>query len=280
MLALLQVKSMEPSEHVTMSSPPINSVPGPPSARLVEKSSAVVQNTPGVMPKASNRAGAGVAVKGVKAAKAGEAAPSRGVGCTPGGTSKAKSAAKGLAPATPATRPKQGEKAEPKKSVVAVVTSKQPTTAGADAEAAIPQGDQDLQEVQGRGRVIRGRIMVHAPHLVQFVSPKKIAHVSQHIHCNGLYVPKHVIDWYPGIQHGSPLHLQLKVPAAAEELLEPSTNTGPLHRVENCMHAKGELLLKKPQNRCGRSLCIAASAVSREVADRIESACLPGWTGN
>ena len=211
-LVLLQVKSIEASEPVTLSTSRMNPVSNPPSAALVQTSSAAVQNTARAMPKASNQAGAGVAVKGVKAAKTGEAARSRGVGCTPGGTSKAKSAAKGLAPATPATRPKQGRKAEPKKAAAA--TAKEHTAAAAGTEAALPHGDQ--QEAQGCGR--KSMTMVIAPHLVQYMSPKKLAPISGYVHCSGLYVPRHVVDWYPGMQHGSPLHLQVKVPAAAEEL--------------------------------------------------------------
>ena len=105
---------MEATEVVTLSSPPISPVPRPPSAGLVERSSAAVQNIARAMPKAVNLAGTGVAVEGVKAAETRIAAPSRGVGCTPDGTSKAKSAAKGLAPGDPATRRKHGSKVENK----------------------------------------------------------------------------------------------------------------------------------------------------------------------
>ena len=214
-LVLLQVKSMEASEPVTLSSPPINPVPRRASARLVQSSSAAVQNIAGAMSKALNMAGTEVAVKAVKA---GEAARSRGVGCTPGGTSKAKSAAKSLAPAIPAIRSKQGEKAEPKKAAAAAVTSKEQTAAAAGAGASMPQGDGDQQEAQGCGGVVYDSVMVIAPHHLQFVSPMKLAPKSGRTHCNRLCVPKHVIGWYPDIQHGSPLHLQVKVPAAAEEL--------------------------------------------------------------
>ena len=203
MLALLQVKSLEASEPVTLSSPPINPVPGPPSAGLVERPSVAMQKIARAMPKAFNLAKAGVAGKGVKSAKTGEAASCMDVGCTPGGTSKAKSAVKGLAPATPATIPKQGRKAEP-------------TKAAAGSKAAMPRGNLD-QEVQSCGR--NNPFMVIAPHLVQFLSLKKLAPATfETSHCNRLGIPKHVIGWYPDIQHGSPLHLQVKVPAAAVEL--------------------------------------------------------------
>ena len=99
---------------------------------------------------------------------------------------------------------------------MAVATSEEQTAAAAaaDAEALL---DQDQQEAHGRGH-LKTALMVVAPHLVQFVSPKKVAPLPKRTHCNCLGIPKHVIDWYPGIQHGSPLHLQVKVPAAAEEL--------------------------------------------------------------
>ena len=196
---------MEASEPVALSSPPINPVPGPPSARLVESSSAAVQNIARAMPKAFNRAGTGAAVKGVEAAKAGEAARSRGAGCPPDGNSKAKSAVKGLAPATTAIRPEQGSKAEPKKAAAA-----------AGMVAAMLQGDQKQQGAQGCGG--KKTFMVIAPYLVQFLPPKNIAPERNCIHCNQLAIPMHVIGWYPDIHHGSPLHLQVKVPAAAEEL--------------------------------------------------------------
>ena len=208
-LVLLQVKSMEPSQPGTLPTPPTKPVSRPPSARLVEKSAAAVQNNARAMTKACNRAGAGAAVKGVKASRTGEAAGSRGVGRTPGGTSKPKSAVEGLAPATSATGPKQRRKAEPQKAAAA--------DAEAGADAAMPHRDQEQQEVQGCGG--RNTFMAIAPDFVQFVSPKKLAPAySGGIHCNRLPIPKHVVGWYPGIQHGSPLHLQVKVPAAAEEL--------------------------------------------------------------
>ena len=208
---------MKASEPVTLSNSPINPVPRPPSAKPVESSLATVHNNARSMPKALNQAGAGVALKGVKAAKTGEAARSRGVGCTPDGTTKAKAAAKGLAPATPATRQKQGRKAEPQKAAVAAVPFKEQTAAAgaAEAKAAMPQRDQDQQ---GFSRVMNSSIMVIAPHLVQFMPPKKMAPFSNYTHCSGLHLPMHVLGWYPGTQHGSILHLQVKVPAAAEEL--------------------------------------------------------------
>ena len=73
----------------------------------------------------------------MKAGKTGKAACSRGVGCTPGGTSKAKSAANGLALVTPATGPKHGRKAEPKKGAAGAATG---------AEAATHYETQDQQE--------------------------------------------------------------------------------------------------------------------------------------
>ena len=202
---------MGASEPVTLSTPPINAVARRASARLMESSSAAVQNIAKAMPKAFVQAGTGVAANGVKAAKRREAACSRGVGCTFGGTSKAESAVKGL---EAATRAKKGKKAEPVKAAAAV-RFKEPTAA---AEAAMPQRDQDQQEPHGCGRVIKNSSMVIAPHLVQFLSPNRLAPLSGCVHCNRVYIPKHVIGWYPGLHHGSPLHLQVKVPAAAEEL--------------------------------------------------------------
>ena len=204
---------MEASEPVTLLRAPINPVSRTPSARLVGASSKAAQNIATIMPKACNGAGSGVAVEGMKAPQTGEAVRSKGVGRIPGGTSKAKSAAKGLAPAIPATRPKQGGKAGPKQAAAAATTSKG-QKAAAGTEAAVSQGDQDQQEAHGCGA--KGRFMVIAADLVQFVSPKKLAFRRECIQCNHLAVPKHVFGWYPGIQHGSPLHLQVKVPAAAE----------------------------------------------------------------
>ena len=166
---------MEASQHVTLSRPPISF--HPPSAGRVKSSLAALQNIARVLPKSSNQAGAGAAAKGVKVAKTGKAARSRGFGCTPSGTSKAKSAAKGLAPATPVTRAKQGRKAEPKRAAAAGVSSNEQTAAGAGAETAIPQGGQDQQEVQGCGG--KNTVMVIAPDLVQFLSPKKLASLSR-----------------------------------------------------------------------------------------------------
>ena len=94
--------------------------------------------------------------------------------------------------------------------VAAAATSKEQTEAAAGTEAAMLQGDQGW-----RGK---SSVVVIAPHLVQFVSPKKLAPASGKNHCRQLAIPKHIINWYPDIQHGSPLHLQVKVPAAAEEL--------------------------------------------------------------
>ena len=208
MLMILQAKAMQSAALSTPSITPVSPALGPPSLE-VKGPPGAKQHIAKALPKAHKGAGLGFMAKGVEAAKPRAAAGSRGQQHNPGGAGEPRIAAR-----TPAALPAKSKPSTKAASGKAAAVSRSLLGQHSAGGAVESQAEQGQQQLQGHGE--RSRPWLISSHLVQLVPGKVVAPTSGSQHCNRLDLPSSIMQgWYPDLQPGSSLHLQIKVPPAA-----------------------------------------------------------------
>ena len=199
---ILQPEAMQSAALATPSSPHVTPGLGPPS-RERKGAPGAKQSIVKALPKARKRPGLGFMAKGVDAAKSRAAAGSRGQQQTPDGA--------GQAPAAPAAKSGPSIKAALGEAAAISRSSRGQVSAGGAVGA---QEGQAQQQAQVRGE--KSMPWLVSPHLAQFVPGRIIAPTPGYLLCKHLGLPGSIMQsWYPDLQPGSSLHLQIKVPPAA-----------------------------------------------------------------